>query len=220
MKVIRFLFIIFIFIVSLSCYNHTIILNPDKNSGKMIIEYNIDDDYFQLISIAAENINVENSKKFDPLILIDEEFFKETFKETEYVKLKSVKIDTANGYKGTIVIEFKDLKKILESLPAGLANLSLKKENDNVTLTQILDFKKMDPDGIFKSFVLQQKEDDINFYNRLTKQAKFTFRIKTATPIKHTEGVILSKDKKEVIYTFMINDFINNGKVLKFVITL
>ena len=148
------IFCFIIVIALMSCYNHTIILNPDKNSGKMIIEYNLDDDYFQLVSIAAENIVVEGEDRFDPLILIDESLFKETFKETEYVKLKSVKIDTSNGYKGNIVIEFKDLEKILASLPSGLTNLTLKKEKNIVTLTQLLDFKKMDPDEIFKSFVL------------------------------------------------------------------
>ena len=220
MDVKKFLLLFLFFIVLISCYNHTLILNSDKNSGKMIIEYNLDDDYFQLISIATENLFIEENNKFDPLILIDEDLFKETFKDTEYVKLKSIKIDTSNGYKGNIVIEFSDLQKILETLPSGLLNLTLKKENDNITLTQILDFKKMDPDEIFKNFVLQQKEDDIDFYNRLTKEAKFKFIIKTITPIKYSEGVILSKDKKQAMYNFTINDFINNNKVLKFVISL
>ena len=218
---IKKLLYIFIFIVSLvSCYNHTIILNSDKNSGKMIIEYYLDDDYFQLVSIATENLLIDGNNKFDPLVLIDEDLFKETFKDTEYVKLKSVKIDTSNGYNGNIVIEFTDLEKILETLPSGLLNLTLKKENGDITLTQILDFKKMDPDEVFKNFVLQQKEDDINFYNRLTKEAKFSFLIKTMTPIKYTEGVTLSKDKKQAKYTFTVNDFINSNKALKFVISL
>ena len=220
MKVVKILLVLTIFIALLSCYNHTIILNSDKNSGKMIIEYNLDDDYFQLISIATENLFIEENNKFDPLILIDEDLFKETFKNTEYVKLKSIKIDTSNGYKGNIVIEFTDLQKILDTLPSGLLNLTLKQEDDNITLTQILDFKKMDPDEIFKNFVMQQKEDDIDFYNRLTKEAKFKFVIKTMTPIKYSEGVLLSKDKKQATYNFTINDFINNNKILKFVISL
>jgi hypothetical protein len=216
----KFLYVFIFIILLVSCYKQTIILNPDKNSGKMIIEYNLDDDYFQLVSIAAENILIDSNNKFDPLILIDKDLFKETFKDTENIKLKSVNIDTSNGYKGNIVIEFNDLEKILASLPAGLVNLTLKKESNNITLTQILDFKKMDPDEIFKNFVLQQKEDDINFYNRLTKEAKFTFIIKTMTPIKYTEGVGLSKDKKQAIYTFTVNDFINSSKILKFIISL
>ncbi len=220
MKLKMFTGIIIFFIILTSCYNQTIILNSDKNSGKIVIDYNLDDDYFQLLSIASENIFIEGEKKFDPLTLIDASLFKETFKDTEYVKLKSIKIDTSKGYKGNIVIEFKDLQKIIETMPAGLTNLTLKKENGTSTVTQILDFKKMDPDGIFKNFVLQQKEDDINFYNRLTKEAKFSFVIKTMTPIKYIEGVMLSKDKKQASYTFMINDLINNGKILKFVISL
>ena len=220
MNIKKYLYISIFFILLISCYNQTIILNSDKNSGKMIIKYNLDDDYFQLVSIATENLFIEEDNKFDPLILIDEDLFKETFKETEYIKLRSVKIDTSNGYNGNIIIEFSDLEKTLEALPRGLLNLTLKKENSNITITQILDFKKMDPDEIFKNFVLQQKEDDINFYNRLIKEAKFTFIIKTLTPIKYTEGVMLSKDKKQAKYTFMINDFINSNKILKFIISL
>ena len=220
MNIKKYLYISIFFILLISCYNQTIILNSDKNSGKMIIKYNLDDDYFQLVSIATENLFIEEDNKFDPLILIDEDLFKDTFKETEYIKLRSVKIDTSNGYNGNIIIEFSDLEKTLEALPRGLLNLTLKKENSNITITQILDFKKMDPDEIFKNFVLQQKEEEINFYNRLIKEAKFTFIIKTLTPIKYTEGVMLSKDKKQAKYTFMINDFINSNKILKFIISL
>lgn len=220
MKYKMFISIITFIVILTSCYNQTIILNSDKNSGKIVIDYNLDDDYFQLLSIASENIFIENEKKLDPLILLDANLFKETFKNTEYVKLKSIKIDTSNGYKGNIVIEFTDLQKIIDTMPAGLTNLTFKKDQGVITVTQILDFKKMDPDNIFKNFVLQQKEDDLDFYNRLTKQAKFFFAIRSVAPIKYTEGVIISKDKKQASYSFMINDLINNGKILKFIISL
>ena len=51
-KIITIFAIMFLLI---SCYSHKIILNADKKSGKMIIEYNLNDDYFQLLSIAIEN---------------------------------------------------------------------------------------------------------------------------------------------------------------------
>ncbi|MCK4796512.1 MAG: hypothetical protein KAT05_03980 [Spirochaetes bacterium] len=210
-----------IMLLLISCYSHKIILNADKKSGKMIIEYNLNDDYFQLLSIAVDNFANESENPFDPIILIDEELFKQSFIESKEIKLKSVNIDTTNGYKGKIVIEFYDFEKILSQMPEGLINLNIKRKKNSLTLSQELNFNKMDPDEIFKNFILQQKEDDINFYNQLTKEAKFNFTIITAWPMKYTEGVILSHDKKQAKYSFKINDLINsNKKILKFLISL
>jgi hypothetical protein len=218
--------IFLIVILMFSCYSHKIILNSDKNSGQMIIEYTLDDDYFQLISIASENFNKEatnsgSEDKFDPSMLIDKGLFLQSFKNTKEVKLKSIDIQSSNNvYRGRIVIEFYDLAKLIDKMPKGLADITLKKEGGDVTYTQIIDYKKMDPEGVFKEYVEQQKEDDIALYNRLTKEAKFSFVVTTATPIKKAEGVVLSGDKKRAEYTFKINDIINSTKVLKFLISL
>ena len=59
-KILMFIILIFLLI---SCYSHKIILNQDKNSGEMIIEYYLDDDYFQLLSIAMENVTKKNEEK-------------------------------------------------------------------------------------------------------------------------------------------------------------
>ena len=74
-KIITIFAIMFLLI---SCYSHKIILNADKKSGKMIIEYNLNDDYFQLLSIAIENFaNNDEEDQFDPTILIDAELLSE-----------------------------------------------------------------------------------------------------------------------------------------------
>lgn len=209
----------------ISCYSQKIYLNADKKSGKMTIEYNLDDDFFQLLSIALENFSTDDDNYIDPTILLDEELFKEYFKENmgdiREIKLKKVSIDLTNGYKGYIEIDFFNLEKLMDRIPQGMTNLLIEKKGYELTISQIIDMKKMDPDNIFKDFIIQQKEDDLNFYNKLTQKAKFDFILSTALPIKKTEGVELSANKKTASYSFKINDLINNdGKILKFLITL
>jgi hypothetical protein len=210
--------------VLVSCYTQKIYLNADKKSGKMIIDYTIDDDYFQLLSIALDNFASEEDP-IDPASFIDQTLFKETFDSkfgsSKDVKLKSLSIKKGNNYTANIVIEFYDLDKLLAKIPKGITNLNITKVNTDLTISQILDIKKMDPDGAFKEFVMQQKEDDINFYNRLTKEAKFYFVMYSAVPIKKIEGISLSEDRKTAEYSFKLNDFINSdNKILKFLITL
>jgi len=219
----KIILLIFIIFVIFSCYTHKIILNADRNSGQMIIEYTMDDDYFQLISMACLNFQSENNEQFDPTILIDEELFKKSFKNNNLLKLKSVNITmTDNGdqavYNGKIVIDFYDLNRLLNIMPKQMVNLSVKKQNNLTTLTQTIDYNKLDPDGVFKDFVMQQKEDDINLYNKLMQKTKFKFIVNSALPLKYTEGVVVSSDKKTAEYTFKINDIIS-GKILKFIIS-
>ena len=203
-----------------SCYSQKIVLNSDKNSGQMIIEYNLTDDTFQLLSFAFYEFASEENE-FDPEILIDSDLFKEAFKQTDDIKLKSINIDNSNGYKGKIVIEFKNLNKILDEIPKGLTNLQIDRKGNTLTISQTLNIKELDKEGRLKSFILEQKEDDINFYNYLTKTAKFEFTIKSSHVIKKAEGIILSKNKKEASYSFKINDIIENeNKILKFLITI
>jgi len=207
-----------------SCYTQKVTLNADKKSGQVAVEYYLDDDYFQLLSIAIENFNAastQSSNKFDPAILMDAAAIKEYFKDNKFIKIRSVSVDTSNGYRGKITADFTDFEKMFESIPKGVTNLSLKKEPDLITVTQLLNLKSLDPEGVFKSYIMKQKEDDIAYYNKLTRDVKFTFVIATASMIKKTEGVVLSGDKKVASYTFKLNDLlINDNKTYKFLISL
>ena len=122
-KKIILLFIAVTFLVS--CYSHKIYLNADKKSGRMVIEYQLDNDYLSILSTALANMQTTSSEPIDPTILIDEKLFKESFKNTKEVTLKSVKIDTTRGYKGTVEIVFTDFEKSLKSLPQGMMNLEI-----------------------------------------------------------------------------------------------
>jgi len=224
MKIFKISIIFIISFFLFSCYTQRVTLNEDKKSGQVIIEYNMDDDYFQLFSIAVENFNSmndQNQQKFDPGMLLDANQLRDYFKDNKYIKIRSINIDTTKGYKGRIVADFSDFEKLFDSIPKGVTNLTLKKDQDTITITQSLNLKEMDPDGVFKNYIMKQKEDDINYYNKLTKEAKFSFYLTTATPIKRTEGVLLSADKKNASYTFKLNDLlVNEGKPLKFLISL
>ncbi|HPO50553.1 MAG TPA: hypothetical protein PLO89_09535 [Spirochaetota bacterium] len=218
----RRLFLLFLPLFFLvSCYSHKIYLNADKKSGRMVIEYNLDNDYLSILSTALANMQSTSGDPMDPTILIDETLFKEAFKNTDDVSLKSVKIDTTNGYKGRIEVVFKDFEKSLDALPKDMMNLSILRQGNSLTVTQVMNFSKMDTQGIFVDFLNQQKEDDINLYNKLTKQASFEFEVNTASPITKSEGVNLSKDKRKALYSFKLGDMINNiNKDLKFLISL
>ncbi|HOV12784.1 MAG TPA: hypothetical protein PK771_00705 [Spirochaetota bacterium] len=216
------LFLLFIAVTFLvSCYSHKIYLNSDKKSGRMVIEYQLDNDYLSILSTALVNMQTATSEPIDPSILIDEKLFKESFKNTKEVTLKSVKIDTTKGYKGYVEILFTDFETSLKSMPEGMMNLSIIRNGNALTVSQILNFAKMDTEGVFTNFLEQQKEDDINLYNKLTKQASFKFEVNTSSPITKYEGVTVSKDMKKAEYSFKLLDLVNNkNKDLKFLISL
>jgi hypothetical protein len=224
MRIFKYLFCVLIVFSFFSCYTQRISLNPDKKSGQISVEYNMDDDYFQLFSIAVDSFNskaVKAKDKFDPAILLDANAIKKYFKDNKYIKIKSVSVDTSKGYRGKIVGEFSDFERIFESIPKGVGNFSITKNDGNLTLSQLLNLKELDPENVFKNYVMKQKEDDINYYNKLTKEAKFYFYISAPTPIKKNEGVTLSGDKKEASYTFKLSDLLtNDAKTLKFLISL
>lgn len=204
-----------------SCYSHKIYLNSDKKSGKMVIDYELDNDYLSILSTALANMQSESSEPLDPSALIDEELFKESFKNSNEITLKSVKIDTTKGYKGHIEIAFTDFEKSLKSLPENMMNLGIIRQGSSLTVSQVMNFGKMDAEGVFIDFLNQQKEDDINLYNKLTKQASFKFEIYTNTPMTKYEGVTISKDKKKAEYSFKLLDLVNNkDKDMKFIISL
>ncbi|OHD10626.1 MAG: hypothetical protein A2086_05545 [Spirochaetes bacterium GWD1_27_9] len=216
-KILLFTLTIFLF----SCYSQKIYLNPDKKSGKMIIDYSLDSDYLSILSTALANFqSTTDASPIDPAILIDEQAFKDAFKENKDVTLKVVKIDTKKGYSGHIEISFTDFEKALNLLPKSMVNLAIQRANGTLTVNQVLNFGKMDADGVFLDFINQQKEDDINLYNRLTKVASFKFEVYTTTPMIKTEGVTVSSDKKKIEYSFKLQDLlVNKDKDLKFLIS-
>jgi hypothetical protein len=209
-------------LTTVSCYKHTIVLNGDRKSGKMIVEYSMDDDVFQLLSIAMSNFSTDYENQFDAFALIDEDYFKETVKSTDEVTIKSVSIKSDGvNYKGRIEAEFKDFEKALATLPEGLAKLNIERSKNNLTISQELDIDSMDPDGILKEFVNQLKEDDPGFYNKIMKEAYFEFIIQSAKPIVKSEGVKLSSDKKSAYYNFYVGEMLDlKGKVMKFLISM
>src|SRR4030042_6646660 len=190
-------------ILFFSCYTQKIVLNSDKNSGELFIEYNLTDDTFQLLSFAFyEMANEQNN--ISPEALIDVNLFKEKFQESENVKLKSIKIDNTNGYKGFIDIEFKNLEKALLEIPKEFINFSLARNGNFLQLSQTVNFKQMDKDGKFKQFIMDQKTDDIKFYNYLINDTKFNFVLETRTPILYASGVRLSNFNQKAEYTFKL----------------
>jgi hypothetical protein len=219
----KWILLLFMTILLFSCYYQKITLNSDKKSGQIYIEYRLTDEYFQVLSVAMSNFTSTSSSKnqFDPAILLDEESFKTTVNGYKGLKLISISINKTSGYYGKALIQFDDFVTLLDELPRDLINLSVIKDNNNVTLSQIFNFKQMDPNGTFKNFVQQQKEDDPKFYDKLTKETVFNFVVASANPFKKTEGVNVSENKKEASYSFKLNDFItNDDKTLKFILSL
>lgn len=218
-KIIFILSLFFIF----SCYTQKIELNADKKSGKMTIDYYINNDYFQIISLVASNFQYDDANYIDTMILIDEVKFKENFKKYEGITLDSVSIKKVKEgeYKGKIVISFKDFEKALSLLPKTIVGLTILRNKEELTITQILDMAKIDPDNIFLGFVEDLKNDDKEFYNLLTDVAVFNFELYTKTPIKKSEGIKVEGDGKIGKYSFKIKNLLENkNKVLKFSITL
>jgi hypothetical protein len=205
-----------------SCYSHKIYLNSDKKSGRMVIDYSLDNDYLSVLSTALSSLQTgENEQSLDPNALIDEKIFRETFKNSKEVTLKTVKITSDKGYNGHIEITFTDFEKALKLLPAGILNITVSREGGNVSISQIINLSKIDSQGVFLDFLAQQKEDNIDFYNKLTKTAAFKFEIYTAAPMKKTEGVVLSSDGKRADYSFKLGDLLKDkNKDIKFLISL
>jgi len=207
-------------IILFSCYTQKIVLNSDKNSGELFIEYNLTDDTFQLLSFAFyEMANEQNN--ISPEALIDANLFKEKFQESENVKLKSIKIDNTNGYKGFIDIEFKNLEKALLEIPKDFINFTLARNGNFLQLSQTVNFKQMDKEGKFKQFIMDQKVDDIKFYNYLINDTKFNFVLETGSPILYASGARLSNFNKKAEYTFKLGDYITNeNKIIQYLIKL
>ncbi|HOJ65256.1 MAG TPA: hypothetical protein PLE45_12640 [Spirochaetota bacterium] len=219
----KIIFLISTIFLLFSCYTQKIELNADRKSGKMTIDYYINNDYFQIISLIASNFQYDNEDYIDVMILIDENKFKENFKKYEGITLDfvSIKKIKEGEYKGKIIISFKDFEKALALLPKGVSGLELIKTKDDITISQTVDLEKMDPDNIFLDFVNQLKDDDKEFYTLLTETAVFNFELYTKTNIKKTEGIKLEGDGKIAKYSFKIKNLLDNkNKVLKFSITL
>ena len=72
------LILLFVFSLS-SCFNMKIDLNFDKKSGKLTMEYDVNDEYFQLLSIVMSNVQLGEDVFFDPFVLLDEQQFRTFF---------------------------------------------------------------------------------------------------------------------------------------------
>lgn len=199
-----------------SCYSQKVYLNKDKKSGYMEIEYAFDDDLFQILSIAFANFQTDYSSQFDPIVLIDEEMFKEQFKDTANVRLRSVAITKGDLYKGKIVMEFSDFEKAIAQLPVDTGKLKIERAGSIVSISQMINLTEVDPDGIFNEFIKQQKEDDIELYNKLTGKTNFTFEINTKSDIKKVEGFLISGNNKKATYNFKLTDLLKENAILKF----
>ncbi|MBP7552118.1 MAG: hypothetical protein KA885_01725 [Spirochaetes bacterium] len=216
----KFALIFIIATTLVSCFNLKIDLNADKTGGTMTMDYDINDDYFQLISIILSNIPMEDGEQFDPFILIDDSAMRGYFDSIDKAKMEgitlkkvSIKKDEKSGYyKGNVVITFKDFEKSLALLPKAVSGLTIKRDKELTTINQVMNFEEMDKDGIFKDFIEQLKEDDVDFYKLLTEKAKFDFSITTKTPVKKSSGVVLGKDGKSVSYSFKVNDMLDDSK--------
>ena len=218
----KVLSLVILLVLLSSCYTHKIYLNADKKSGKMIIDYTLDNDYLSILSTALSSIQTanDNQEPLDPNILIDPDLFKKQFSKSKDLKLTALSITKSNGYKGHIEITFTDFEKALKQLPENMININIVRTSSSLTVSQTLNLSKLDKQGVLLDFLNQQKEDDIALYNKLTKQAFFQFEIYTPTVIKSAEGVTLSSDKKKATYTFKLNDLlVNKDKDIKFLIS-
>jgi hypothetical protein len=213
-----------------SCYSQKIYLNQDKKSGKMVIDYTMDNDYLSILSTALVNFQSSSSngkiQKITPNALIDQKIFKDTFKDSEDVKLKTVSIKTStvnkkSFYQGHIEVTFSDFEKALKMLPEGLLNITVSRDNDKITINQIINMSKMDPKNVFLNFLEEEKEVEPEIYNKLTKEAVFNFYFETKSSINKVEGgSLIGNNKNNVLYKFSINDLLKNkDKDMKFLIS-
>lgn len=220
MKKTLLLIISTVFIMT-SCYKQTIYLNSDKKSGSMIIEYSLDDDTFQMISMVFMMIEPEEGSFVpDPMMLIDEDTFKSTFPEDDNFKLKSVDLKMSTVYEGRIEIEFNDFQDALKKLPMQSSGFIMKEDKGHLLLEQTVDLDKIDPDRMFLSFLESQKQDDKEFYNKIVNNSPFQFEINTKTPMQSAEGFKLSQNNKKATYTFKLSDILSNKQGLKFSLKL
>ena len=216
----------FVFCLS-SCFNMKIDLNFDKKSGKLTMEYDVNDEYFQLLSIVMSNVQLGEDVFFDPFVLLDEQQFKSFFnglpKESlSDITLFSVSIkrnQTTGYYKGKIVFLFKDFEKCMAMIPQGVAGLTFTKDNGTYTIGQTVDMKKMDAENMLGEFINTLKEDDEDFYKLLTEKAEFNFAVQLRSKIRKSEGVHIGKDGMSASYGFKINDLLATAdKPLQFMI--
>ena len=216
----------FVFCVS-SCFNMKIDLNFDKKSGKLTMEYDVNDEYFQLLSIVMSNVQLGENVFFDPFVLLDEQQFKTFFSGLPKENLSditlfsvSIKRNANTGYyKGKIVFLFKDFEKCMAMIPKGVAGLEFTKDKSGYTIGQTVDMKLMDPENMLGEFINTLKEDDEDFYKLLTEKAEFDFAVQLGSKIQRSEGVNIGKDGMSASYGFKINDLLGTyEKPLRFLI--
>ncbi len=194
----------------LSCYTQVITVNPDKKSGTISLNYSINAESIPELSgiIAQVSSAGQGGNNIDVMSLIDENTFKKNFKNSDMVKLKSVKIEPGEVYNGTVVFTFTDFEKAFNELPVGFVKPQIVREGNTITISQKLVMKELDPDNLANSLLMQLAEDDPEYYNKLMKTVKFDFEIITPTPVISHQGVTLLS-KNRVKFSFNITELLN-----------
>jgi hypothetical protein len=203
-------------------------LNFDKKSGKMTIEYDVNDEYFQLISIVMSNVQIAENVFFDPFILLDESSFKTFYNNIPKDNLNSITLTSVSikrneqtgFYNGKIVFSFKDFEKCMALIPSDVAGLKFTKDKLTYTFEQELNIATLDPQGMLTNFLDNLKDDDQDFYKLLTEKVEFNFALQLRSKILKSQGVKLNKDSMGATYGFKVNDILSTDKApLKFLIS-
>ncbi len=222
-----FLSVVLVFCLT-SCFNMKIDLNFDKKSGKMTIDYELNDDYFQLISIVMSNVQIAENVSFDPFILLDENGFKTFYNNIPKDNLNSITLtsvsikrnDKTGFYNGKIVFGFKDFEKCMALIPNDVVGLKFTKDKLNYTIEQEISISTLDPQGMLINFLDSLKDDDEDFYKLLTEKAEFDFAVQLRSKILKSQGVKLNKDSMGATYGFKVNDILDTkNEPLKFLIS-
>ncbi len=219
MKLLRILLICSIPFMLSSCFSQKIILNADKNSGTLYLDFEFDDDDFEVISLVLSYIPTgDDIPPVDPSILISQD---ELDSYLESLPLKDIKVkkatvtkkakNTISSYNGSIVIEFANLEKMLSTLPIAENGFKLTKDGGITSFAQSLDFSTMPDFETLESFIELIKEDKPVWHKKFLN-SKFSIQVQTKTPMIKAKGVVLSPNKKSATYTFLAKDMVGDSK--------
>lgn len=197
-----------------SCFSMNIVMNANKESGTLSIDYSFDDDDFEILSLILSTVPTADGESFDPSILINQNEFTSYFNSMKVkdLKLKSAVIKQENGkYIGNVSIDFKNLEQLLTQFPVAEKGFRLSKDKNMYTFAENLDLSEMGDVETLENYLLLVKEDKPNWYNRFV-ESDFAINITTKTPIFESKGVSLSADKKTASYRFKSKDMIGDSK--------
>ena len=138
-RFVNFTFIIIMTALLSSCYTQKIVLNADRKSGTMYLDYSFNDDDFEILSLILSAASMEDGEVIDPVILIDEEAFKDFINEAalpgvsiEKVSVVSKAVKNNHIYSGSIALKFKDFELLFEKIPAFEMDFQFQKAHDIV----------------------------------------------------------------------------------------